>query len=290
MAIWLKSARSAPGEMDINGLVARVGAARDVIPRETFGTLVSIDAAYTALAADREALLAAAREEAAEIVAAGQAQAGQIIEEARREYDTAAEQGYRDGCDRALADWMERLADVADAQSQLQIRMRERLAGIVASAVEQIVRVERHEALFERALATVDRIVDGATYLRVAVHPDDYDEAKATFDRLAARWLELGRPIPLSVVADKRLGPGSCVCESDFGTVDASLDTQLRAMRSAVSRALKRSVEEAEADEAVQAEAEGDEAEATAADLGYGADEGHSPHLDYSQSATEGTA
>ena len=290
MAIWLKSARSAPGEMDINGLVARVGAARDVIPRETFGTLVSIDAAYTALAADREALLAAAREEAAEIVAAGQAQAGQIIEEAQREYDTAAEQGYRDGCDRALADWMERLADVADAQSQLQIRMRERLAGIVASAVEQIVRVERHEALFERALATVDRIVDGATYLRVAVHPDDYDEAKATFDRLAARWLELGRPIPLSVVADKRLGPGSCVCESDFGTVDASLDTQLRAMRSAVSRALKRSVEEAEADEAVQAEAEGDEAEATAADLGYGADEGHSPHLGYSQSATEGTA
>jgi type III secretion protein L len=37
------------------------------------------------------------------------------------------------------------------------------------------------------------------------------------------------------------------VCESDFGTVDASLDTQLRAMRSAVSRALKRSVEEADA-------------------------------------------
>ena len=64
---------------------------------------------------------------------------------------------------------------------------------------------------------------------------------------LAARWRDLGQPIPLSVMADKRLEPGSCVCESDFGTVDASLDTQLRAMRSAVSRALKRSVEEADA-------------------------------------------
>ncbi|RAS39228.1 type III secretion system stator protein SctL [Paraburkholderia bryophila] len=247
MAIWLKHARSAFGDNDAGQWVARVGASADVIPRATFGELVSIDAAYAALAVEREALLAEARDEAARIVDAGHAQAAEIAAQAQRNYDTASEQGYRDGCDRALADWMQRLADVADAQSQLQIRMRERLAQIVASAVEQIVRVERHEALFERALATVDRIVEGATYLRVAVHPDDYTEAKATFDRLASRWRDLGQPIPLSVIADKRLEPGSCVCESDFGTVDASLDTQLRAMRSAVSRALKRSVEVADA-------------------------------------------
>jgi type III secretion protein L len=254
----LKHARSALGDIDAYGSSARVGAASDVIPRATFGELVSIDAAYAALAADRDALLASAREEAASIVDAGHARAAAIAEQAQREYDAASEQGYRDGCDRALADWMQRLADVADAQSQLQIRMRERLAQIVASAVEQIVRVERHEALFERALATVDRIVEGATYLRVAVHPDDYAEAKATFDRLASRWRDLGQPIPLSVMADKRLEPGSCVCESDFGTVDASLDTQLRAMRSAVSRALKRSVEEADAQGEVRARSDAD--------------------------------
>jgi type III secretion protein L len=258
MAIWLKHARSAFGEIDANASIARVGAAADVIPRATFGELLSIDAAYAALAAERDALLADARDEAARIVDAGHAQAAEIAEQAQREYDTASKQGYRDGCDRALADWMQRLADVADAQSQLQIRMRERLAQIVASAVEQIVRVERHEALFERALATVDRIVEGATYLRVAVHPDDYAEAKVTFDRLASRWRDLGQPIPLSVIADKRLDPGSCVCESDFGTVDASLDTQLRAMRSAVSRALKRSVEEADAHGGEPASADAD--------------------------------
>ncbi|MGF6768165.1 type III secretion protein L [Paraburkholderia sp. GAS199] len=247
MAIWLKRARSAFDDESAGGVISRVGAASDVIPRASFGDLVSIDEAYAALAVERERLLAQARDEAARIVDAGHQQAASIAEAAQREYDTASELGYRDGCDRALADWMERLADVANAQNQLQVRMRERLAQIVASAVEQIVRTERHEALFERALGTVDRIVEGATYLRVAVHPDDHGEAKATFDRLASRWRELGQPIPLSVIADKRLDPGSCVCESDFGTVDASLDTQLRAMRSAVSRALKRSVEEADA-------------------------------------------
>jgi type III secretion protein L len=245
MAIWLKRASSALGDFDEHQLIARVGAASDVLQRETFGELVAIDAAYVALAAERDAVIAAACDEAARIVDSGSAEAKEIVDAAQREYATASELGYRDGFDRALAEWTERLANSADAQNRLQISMRERLANIVTLAVEQIVRVERHDALFERALATVDRIVDGATYLRVLVHPDDHDEAKEAFERLAARWRDLGRPIPLSVVPDKRLGPGSCVCETDFGTVDAGLETQLRAMRGAVSRALGHSIEEA---------------------------------------------
>ncbi|MCR1769220.1 Yop proteins translocation protein L [Burkholderia glumae] len=246
MAIWLSRPRDAHHPHDPSVMPARLGAAADVLPRETFGTLVSLEDAYAALAADRAALIEAARDEAERIVDAGREQAGEILDAAQRERDAAARAGYRDGYDRALGDWMDRLADVAHAQNQLQVRMRERLADIVASAVEQIVRTENRAALFERALASVERIVDGATYLRVAVHPDDLDSAKDTFDRLATRWRELGRPIPMSVVGDKRLAPGSCVCESDFGAVDASLDTQLRAMHGAVSRALKRTLAEIE--------------------------------------------
>ena len=110
--------------------------------------------------------------------------------------------------------------------------------------MEQIVRVQQADTLFERALSTIDHIVEGATYLRVAVSPIDYDKACIAFERLSARWRELGRPFPLSVVADKRLEAGSCICESDFGSIDASLATQLRAMRSAVARALKHSLRE----------------------------------------------
>ncbi|MDR3096676.1 MAG: type III secretion system stator protein SctL [Paraburkholderia sp.] len=244
MVIWLKRARDAAHDGDAASAIAlRVGAASDIVRRDVFGELLALDVACDALAEERETLLAHARAEAAGLVDEARNEAARIAQDARRDYAEASEQGYRDGCERALADWMERLAQAADAQSRMQASMRERLANIVASAVEQIVRVESHEALFERALATVDRIVDGATYLRVAVSPGDYEDAKATFDRLAARWRDLGQMIPLSVVADKQLEPGSCVCETDFGTVDASLDMQLRAMRSAVARALKRSAQ-----------------------------------------------
>lgn len=239
MVIWLKSHRTA-----LEPDTSPVGAHGDVISRDAFGALMQIDEAYAQLAADRETILAEAGLEAENILAAAREQAQSIVTEAQREYGTAAERGYRDGERRALSEWMERLALSHADERRLQAKMRERLAQIVTVAVEQIVSVQESQSLFDKALSAVDRIVEGATYLRVSVNPADYEVANNAFERLAARWRELGRPFPLSVVADKRLPAGSCLCESDFGAVDASLATQLRAMRSAVSRALKQSVGE----------------------------------------------
>lgn len=247
MAIWLRSDRLLPAAVSIDGDArgsGHVGAHADVVPRATFGALIEIDAAYAQLAADREATLAAARDEAAAIIAAAHAEAQTILAAARDEYEHAATRGYRDGEQRALADWVGRLADAGAGQRRAQLKMRERIASIVTVAVEQIVQVQQADQLFERALSAVDRIVEGATWLRVAVSPVDYDKACVAFERLSARWRDLGRPFPLSVVADKRLAPGSCLCESDFGAIDASLATQMRAMRLAVSRALKQSASE----------------------------------------------
>lgn len=241
MVIWLRSDRAA-----LEPDASRVGIHGDVISREAFGALMQIDDAYAQLAADREAILAEARLEAEAILAAAREEGEGIVAQARREYETAAEYGYREGERRAVSEWMERLALSHADERRLQAKMRERLAQIVTVAVEQIVSVQESRSLFDKAISAVDRIVEGATYLRVSVSPTDYEVASSAFERLAARWRDLGRPFPLSVVADKRLPPGSCLCESDFGAVDASLATQLRAMRSAVSRALKQSVNDME--------------------------------------------
>lgn len=238
MAIWLRSDRALPGA------TVGVGAYSDVVPRDAFGALIELDDGYAQLAADRESMLRQAREEAQAIVGVAHAEARTIIEQARGEYEQAAQRGYHEGEKQALTDWLERLADAGNEQRQTQIKLRERLAEIVTVAVEQIVQVQQSEMLFERALTTIDRIVEGATYLRVAVSPVDYEKACIAFERLSARWRELGRPFPLSVIADKRLQAGSCICESDFGSIDASLATQLRSMRSAVARALKHSLRE----------------------------------------------
>ncbi|WP_175891550.1 type III secretion system stator protein SctL [Burkholderia cepacia] len=244
MVIRLNSNRLTTGPDDGGeiGSTVRFSVHCDVLRRETFGDLLSIADAYARLDADRAQVLGQARADAATIVAAAEEQAGRLLDAARDTYETAAQRGYREGSNSALSEWMERLADATDVQSRLQVRMRERLADIVASAVESIVHCMDREALFERALSTVDRIIGNSTYLRVAVNPQDYTAARAAFDQLATKWRDLGRPIPVSIVAERELEPGACVCETDLGLVDASLKTQLRAMHSAVSRALKRSI------------------------------------------------
>jgi type III secretion protein L len=252
MVIWLSHPRDASHDASRDGGVdggtpSRFGVPSDIVPRETFGTLVELAEAHTRAQFDRDALLDAARQEAARMIADAQSEASRVREAAAREYEAAAGQGFQEGMARGLAQWLDRLAASGNDAHRIQLRMRQRMAEIVMTAVGQIVRSENVDGLFERALSVVDRIVEGATYLRVSVHPDDYPAAQRAFDLLAARWRDLGRSIPLSVVPDKRLESGSCVCESDLGIVDASISTQLRTMQSAVSRVLQDSMEEEQA-------------------------------------------
>ncbi|WP_063778203.1 type III secretion system stator protein SctL [Burkholderia cepacia] len=243
MVIWLSKPRQADSSADDPR--PRFGAHGDILPREVFGTLVDIETAYRQAGQDARAELDAAREEARRIVAAGRADADALLDAARAEFASAEQRGFEEGSARGAADWLVNVAQAGSDARAAQDRMRVRMAEIVAVAVEQIVRSEGTSALFERALSAVDRIVEGSTCLRVAVHPDDLDDARAAFDGLASRWRDLGRPLPVTVSADRRLARGSCLCESDVGLIDASVSTQLRTMRAAIARALKESVQEA---------------------------------------------
>jgi type III secretion protein L len=223
--------------------VASVGVDGDIIPAVVFGELASLERAHAVLVEEREAILAAARAEAAALVLEARAAVARQLAAAQSEYATAVERGYAHGCEQARAEWMAKLAESADKQARLQRSMHVRLAELVIAATEQIVLTENREALFERALRAVEEITDGCNYLRVSVHPQDLACARAAFGRQAAKWRDLGYLVSVSVEADKSLTPGSCICESANGSLDASLETQLQAMRDAVSAVLRRATE-----------------------------------------------
>ncbi|RKP44561.1 type III secretion system stator protein SctL [Trinickia fusca] len=217
-----------------------------ILRREAFATVVALDDAQDVCRREYEAILADARQRAEDITARADEEALALLEQAQEEYESAERRGYDDGKAQALADWYARVAEHGAEQRDMQTLLRERLAELVVVAVEQIVRSEDTSALFARSSAALDRIADGCSYLKVRVHPDDYEAASREFARFATEWRERGRAVPVSVMADRELGVGACICESDLGMVDASLSTQLAAMRAAVERALAREVEQAE--------------------------------------------
>ncbi|KVQ06825.1 type III secretion system stator protein SctL [Burkholderia ubonensis] len=233
MGIWLRRASDALGDGEPG-----IGSDSEVIRRDALGVLLELDAACAQIEEARTIVLDRARVEAAEILATAEEHAAVLLAAARQQRDEAAEQGYREGRERAQSEWMERLAEAGDLRRRAQLGMRERLAEIVTQAVEQIVRAEGGRALFARALEKIEQIADGAAYVRIGVHPDDHADARKILGALATRWRKAGRSIPLRIVKDPRIARGGCLCESDSVVVDIGIDAQLQAVRLAAGRAL----------------------------------------------------
>lgn len=237
MVIWLRQSGVAASGPELAG----VGVSARVLRREEYAAALSIDESFEAARTQCEHLLEGAREQAAAIVAQAESDAYRLLEQAQTEYAEAAGRGYEEGMRRAAEDWFARSAQAMAERKAVQMSLRERMAELVVAAVEQITRHEDRSVLFARAVSAVERLVEGADYLKVRVHPEDYEAAQREFLLASAGWNKGGRAVVLSVTADRALAPGSCLCESDLGIVDASLDVQLNAVRAAVARAVERS-------------------------------------------------
>jgi type III secretion protein L len=215
-----------------------VGVTGDVVRAGELATLLEIDSAYDSLNLRCDALFDKARAQAEAILAAAREEAEGLIVQAQLAYTSASHMGYEAGWEKALADWHERSLRLQAEMPSIGQRQRDRLAQLVALAVEQIVSSADPVALFKQAAASVERIVADGSPLKVRVHPDDLAAAIAAFGEVSREWKEAGRAVRLQVNPDAQLERGHCVCETDLGAVDASLPQQLAAISEALSRAV----------------------------------------------------
>lgn len=234
MLIWLRHSKGAD-----EGIQAGVGVRDDVLRGEDLATLVEVDAAYHALNERCAALLDEARVQADAMRAAAQTEADDLIDQAQMFYASAYQTGYEGGWQEALTAWHERNLQTQTGMRSIGQRQRERLAQLVALAVEQIVFSADPVMLFRQAATHVEGIIADGSPLKVRVHPDDLASASAAFDDILRTWRDAGRSVRLQVSGDAQLERGACVCEADLGAIDASLPQQLEAINAALARAVQ---------------------------------------------------
>lgn len=172
------------------------------------------------IAASTEALriLQTAEIEAAQVRASTQA----VREEARRA-------GYAEGYERGASEW-----------AQAVRTARASVAAAVEAAKPQIVRMALRiaEKVLRRKLETEPEallpMVDEALRSLSAQHQSKvvlraHPEDRPVLESRLKHWLERNPGMAsLQVVADDSFRRGGCRIESDFGMVDATIDTQLR--------------------------------------------------------------
>ena len=191
---------------------------------KSFGAHPIIKREVQAAHVQAEIVLDEARQRAAEIVKSAE-------EGAEKQLDAARQQGYAAG----LAEWNQCLLAAWKARDeyikrnetsllQLAIQVARKIIGEeLRLAPEQVVSIAR-EAL---------RSAPHGRNLVLQVHPDDEAAVRGQLSRLQK---SLAGSRQIEVTSNAAVARGGCLIESDFGIVDAQLETQLDVMSRALIR------------------------------------------------------
>ena len=196
--------------------------------------------------ADVALLRTRAAAEAERLVAEAHHQARLILDQSREQgYRRGYEAGHASGtldASRQLAQRAddERLAyqaDLTEFMSRIErvsrrtwAEMEPEILSLVFEIARKVIKMEvelNREAAVEVVKNTLRRVAD-STSLRIRVHADDLATVRANREELYTLVDTIRK---VEIVEDRRVGLGGCIVETDAGTIDARIETQLEEIR-----------------------------------------------------------
>ncbi|HEX5706220.1 MAG TPA: type III secretion system stator protein SctL [Pyrinomonadaceae bacterium] len=178
-----------------------------------------------------------ARAEGRRILAEAEDAARELRETAETVARELREAAYEEGREAALLEFNQLLLDARERRDTALQSAERDLLRLAVKLAEKIIgrEVERDSGALADIVSTALRHARQNESLTVRVNPSDMPSVEAH----RARLDPAGRARFLDLVSDPRVLPGGCIIESESGTVDAQLDTQLRVLeRALLSRAL----------------------------------------------------
>jgi type III secretion protein L len=110
----------------------------------------------------------------------------------------------------------------------------EAILNIVMRSLRRVIGEIDDTELIRRIVTNALEVVRNQKRATLRVNPDQAPAVRKS----VAEWTKKGSQIELmEVVADSRIGKEACLIETEIGTVDASLDVQLTAIRRVLSKA-----------------------------------------------------
>jgi type III secretion protein L len=174
--------------------------------------------------------------EAREVVARAYEEAARIREDAQQEYEQQKTRGYQDGLEQGKAEMSERVVTAMGQSTLYFAKLEEALIDVVIKATRRVIgEFEEHDRV-ERIVRHALELLRQQSQVRIKVAP-------AQRERLQARVASLLEAFPriqfLDVQADPRLPEDGCILETELAVIDATVETQLRAIEKALIQAIK---------------------------------------------------
>ena len=191
------------------------------------------------LASDRRLVKAsevATAKSAAEIIAAAEAEAAQIREDAKAAFETEKKRGYEKGLQDGKMEIALQKLEQVDQSVAFMEAVEGKMADVVMKALKSCVEeIGDEEMVINIVRKTMKAVIRTQRHVTLKVAPEMVAVVKA---RIAALRTDYPTVESFDVVEDVRLKGPSCILETEAGVADASVETQL----AAIERSLKRHI------------------------------------------------
>ena len=171
---------------------------------------------------------------AEEIIAAAEADAARIREEAKAAFEDEKKRGYEEGLQKGKLEIAMQKLDLVDKSVEFMESVEGKMADVVMKALKTcVVEIGDREMVVNIVRKTMSAVIRTQRHVTLKVAPDMTGVVK---DRLAEFRQTYPTVESFDVVEDPRLKGAACVLETEAGVADASVDTQLAAIKRSLDR------------------------------------------------------
>ena len=170
----------------------------------------------------------------ADIIAAAEAEAERIREDAKVSFEIEKRRGYEKGlADGRMEIAMQKL-DQVDSSVAFMESVEEKMAGIVMKALRTCVtEIGDREMVVQIVRKTMAAVIRTQRNVTLKVAPEQVEAVRARISELTAAFPTIET---FDVVEDPRLKGSACILETEAGVADASAETQLTAIEKSLKK------------------------------------------------------
>ena len=171
---------------------------------------------------------------ASEIIAAAEADAAKVREEAKAAFEAERKRGYEKGLqDGKMENAMQKLEQIDQSVAFME-SVEAKMADIVMKALKSfVVEIGDREMVVQIVRKTMNAVIRTQRQVTLKVAPELVETVRS---RVAEFRTAYPTVETFDVVEDPRLKGPACILETEAGVADASVDTQLAAIEKSLKR------------------------------------------------------
>ena len=171
---------------------------------------------------------------AAEVIAAAEAEAARIREEAKAAFEDEKRRGYEKGISDGKMEIAMQKLDQVDSSVAFMESVENKMAEIVMKALKTCVtEIGDRDMVVHIVRKTMAAVIRTQRTVTLKVAPEQVENVRARISELTSAFPTIET---FDVVEDPRLKGAACVLETEAGVADASVETQLAAIEKSLKK------------------------------------------------------